>query len=80
MIPLLTSLQARSRPLLWGLTGVVLVLSGVGYLAGIPGEPAPFHNRIIAAASMLVVAWLGSRWMAAPQGRVPAPDPAASIP
>jgi hypothetical protein len=76
-IPLVTSLQTRSRPLLWGLAGFSLLLAVVGYMAGVPGTPGPLHNRMISGISILLVAVVGHRWMA-PERRVGA-DAAASV-
>jgi hypothetical protein len=71
-IPLVTSLQARSRPLLWGLAGFSLLLSAVGYLSGMPGTPGPVHNRLISGVSILLVAVIAHRWMAPKRRTAPA--------
>jgi hypothetical protein len=71
VIPLVTCLQVRSRSLLWSLAGFSLLLSAVGYLAGVPGAPGPVHNRLIAAASIVLVAAVAHRWMAPERRAVP---------
>jgi signal transduction histidine kinase len=69
-LPLILAAAARSRRLLWALTGVLIVVTFVVYSIQIPpglfslNEPF-FVNRVLSTAAMLVTAGLSHIWIRA---------------
>jgi len=79
-LPLILAAAARSRRLLWTLTGVLILITFVVYSNQIPvglfspNEPF-FVNRVLSTAAMLLTAGLGHIWIRATeqlaaQGRI----------